>query len=106
MKSSNQKSEIISSRRVRPLLGTFVEIELRGNTNQQTLDDIITEGFNAVAEIDRLMSFHRAESDLSLINRSQPRSWIDINPHTARVLKMASDLFTCSNGIFDIRCGS
>ncbi len=101
MKPSKQKLK-----RVRPILGTFVEIELHGDVSDENLNTWITEGFGAVEEIDRLMSFHRPDSDLARLNQAHPNVWVDVHPHTAKVLRASNKLYKDSRATFDIRCGA
>ena len=100
-KSSKQKFK-----RAQPLLGTFVQIELQGDADEKLLSECISKGFEAISEIDRLMSFHRLDSDLTRLNQSQPSTWVKVFPLTIQVLNMANELFQNSKGIFDIRCGA
>src|SRR5258708_4427079 len=99
MKSSKRKLK-----RARPLLGTFVEIELLGNVPESTLNTWITAGFEAIEEIDRLMSRYRTDSDLSRLNEAEPGIWVDVHPHTLKVLRASNKLYKDSRGTFDIRC--
>jgi thiamine biosynthesis lipoprotein len=99
MTSSSQKLK-----RVRPLLGTFVEIELHGRASIDDLHRWITAGFEAVGQIDHLMSFHRRDSDLSRINGAAPHTWVRVHPHTLHVLAACNRLYRETKGIFDIRC--
>jgi len=93
-------------RRVRPLLGTYVSIELQGESGEKLLNAYITEGFAAIAEVDRLMSYHRRDSDLSRLNRAKPGAWVSVSsPLTLKVLRTSNELFRISRGVFDIRCG-
>ena len=55
-------------RRARPLLGTFVEIEAAGSS-QAGVISAIDAAFEAVATVNRLMSFHDPDSDVSRLNR-------------------------------------
>jgi len=94
-------------KRLRPLLGTYVAIELQGESEEKLLNEYITEGFEAIAEIDHLMSFHRADSDLTRLNRAKPNVWMrPVSPLTIEVLRVSNELFQISQGVFDIRCGS
>jgi thiamine biosynthesis lipoprotein len=93
-------------KRVRPLLGTFVEMTLRGEASVSLLNTWATAGFEIVGEIDRLMSFHKPDSDLSRLNRASPHEWVQVNRHTFKVLKTANEIFNLSKGIFDIRACS
>jgi len=58
----------IEIRRCRPLLGTFVEIAVRG-CNERLLARGIEAGFDAIVRVSRLMSFHDPLSDVSRMNR-------------------------------------
>jgi thiamine biosynthesis lipoprotein len=93
-------------KRVRPLLGAYVEIELRGDAEEGFLNAVISEGFEAISEIDRLMSCHRSDSDLTCLNRTRPGTWVEVHPLTGEVLKASQELFLASRGAFDIRCGA
>ena len=50
------------------MLGTFVEIQAFG-TNAAELEDAVEAAFLAIAHVQRLMSFHDPESDVSRMNR-------------------------------------
>ncbi len=56
-------------RRARPLLGTFVEIDV-ADADERHAEDAVEAAFAAVAEVHRLMSFHEADSDVSRLNRA------------------------------------
>ena len=88
-------------RRARPSLGTFVEITARGN-NEAKLHDAIGRAFNAIARVDRLMSFHRADSDVSNINLEAFQRKVTVDPWTWQVLRAAQKLSHQTDGIFDI----
>ena len=88
-------------RRARPSLGTFVEISARGD-NEAELHGAIDRAFNAIARVDRQMSFHRPDSDVSRINREAFQRKVTVDPWTWRVLRAAQKLSHESDGIFDI----
>ncbi len=92
-------------KRARPLLGTFVEIELRAKAAPSSLNRWISAGFAAIEEVDRCMSPHRSDSDVSRLNQAAPGEWVDVNPLTVTVLQAAEALHRHSLGLFDIRCG-
>lgn len=106
MTSSNPDLKQRPAKRVRPLLGTFVEITLRGRAAGGGIVSAFAAAFDAIGDIDRLMSYHRPESDLSRLNRAAAGHWLRVNPHTARVLALSNDLFLASSGAFDVRCGA
>lgn len=93
-------------KRVRPLLGTFVAIELRGAVRERTLSRWIDRGFAAVAEVERLMSPFRADSDLSRLNRAPAGRRVALDRATLRVLRAANALHRDSGGAFDPRAGA
>ena len=88
-------------RRARPLLGTFVEIEVAGAANAE-MDAAVNAAFEAVACVHRLMSFHEADSDVSRINRDAGLQPTGVHNWTFEVLKAAAEMHRRSNGVFDI----
>jgi thiamine biosynthesis lipoprotein len=90
-----------SSRRARPLLGTFVEIAGAG-APQSDLEAAVDAAFEAVTTVHRLMSFHESSSDVSGLNRDAAAHPVSVHPWTYRVLETALDLHRCSAGVFDI----
>jgi thiamine biosynthesis lipoprotein len=88
-------------RRARPLLGTFVEIEVAGAAKSK-LDAAIDAAFEAVASIHRLMSFHDPESDVSRLNREACLRPVSVHACTVQVLEAAVEMHRRSKGIFDI----
>jgi len=88
-------------RRARPLLGTFVEIEVAGAAKSE-LDAAIDAAFAAVASVHQLMSFHQPDSDVSRLNREAHLRPTRVHPWTFEVLQAAVAMHRRSNGIFDI----
>lgn len=88
-------------RRARPLLGTFVEIEVAGATEPE-MADAVDAAFAAVAEVHRLMSFHDPDSDISRLNREAHVRPLAVHAWTYAVLKTAAELQRGSCGAFDI----
>lgn len=91
-------------RRARPLLGTIVEIEIDG-VAQTDAERTIARAFNAVSLVQRLMSFHDADSDIGRINRGAFRRPVAVHPWTARVLRHAAVFHAASHGLFDCTVG-
>ena len=86
--------------RCKPLLGTFVEIMIEGDTHSvNTLDD----AFLAIEQIQSLMSFHNPESELSRMNALAHEEEIRIHPWTAEVIGIAKEIYIQSQGVFN--CG-
>ena len=88
-------------RRARPLLGTFVEIEVAGAANSE-MNKAIDAAFEAIARVHRLMSFHEPDSDVSRLNRDARVRPVGVHAWTYRVLQAAVELHRRSNGMFDI----
>src|SRR5580704_14561335 len=88
-------------RRARPLLGTFVEIEVAGAARSE-LDAAIDAAFEAVARVHRLMSFHERDSDVSRLNREASLRPVKVHAWTFQVLEMAVEMHRLTKGIFDI----
>ncbi len=91
-------------RRLRPLLGTYVEIEAQ-EADRCEPARAIAEAFDAVALVHRLMSVHEPDSDLSRLNRDAWRSPVGVHPWTARALKWALAIHAETGGLFDCAVG-
>jgi thiamine biosynthesis lipoprotein len=90
-----------SVRRARPLLGTFVEIAASG-APRDDLHGAIGRAFETVAIVHRLMSFHERDSDVSRLNREAATRPVRVHPWTCEVLRLSSELYVASDGLFDI----
>lgn len=84
--------------RARPLLGTLVEIATAGTRTGVAIE----RAFAAVEEVHRLMSYHDARSDVSLLNREGSSREVEVSRHTWRVLDAARAFAEQSGGLFDI----
>jgi FAD:protein FMN transferase len=91
----------IEVRRCRPLLGTFVEITARGR-DERLLTRGIEAGFDAIARVNRLMSFHDPLSDVSRMNRDAFPKGVIVHPWTWQVMKASKRFAEQSHGTFDI----
>jgi len=89
-----------SLRRARPLLGTLVEIKATGA--DQVLSAAVDAAFAEIERVQRLMSFHDPNSDVSLLNRCAYKRAIKINPRTWAVLARAREIAKVSGGAFDV----
>jgi len=92
-------------KRMRALLGTYVEIEAWG-CDADRLATAIEAAFTAVERVHRLMSVHRPDSDLSRINRTAWRLPVAVHPWTARTLRWALLMHAATGGLFDCVLGS
>jgi len=95
--------------RCKPLLGTFIDVQLSGNKAD---DELITVSNNVFSEIERihhLMSFHDPLSELSLLNQAMLKSCKlshKLSPDFTQVLTLALELFNASKGYYDITVAS
>lgn len=91
-------------KRARPLLGTYVEIKADGLA-PTALGRAIDGAFAAIDLVQRLMSFHDPDSDLSRINRCASREPVAVHPWTTMVLRRAGRLYEATDGLFDCAIG-
>ena len=98
MISCSKKTEI---RRCRPLLGTFVEITA-GGLAEAPLQAAAAEAFQAVEQVQRLMSFYDETSDVTRLNRFAFRKPVKVHPWTYRVFKAARRISLKTAGLFDV----
>ena len=94
----------IEIRRCRPLLGTFIEITARGR-DERLLTRSIEAGFDAIARVNRLMSFHDPLSDVSRMNHDAFPKGVIVHPWTWQVMKASKRFAEQSHGTFDITVG-
>jgi thiamine biosynthesis lipoprotein len=90
-------------RRARPLLGTLVEVRA-DVADARRFDAAADAAFAAVAQVQRLMSFHDAGSDLRRIARARAGERVRLHAHTATVLRRALRWTRASAGAFDPAC--
>lgn len=82
-----KNSTFIRFGRMRPALGTFVEISAAAPCAPNQIEKAINAAFDDIACVEKLMSFHQAASDIGRFNRScEP---IEIHPWTVRVVNLA-----------------
>ena len=86
--------------RCKPLLGTFVEIQIN---DEDPSSKILDEAFLAIEQAQSLMGFHHPDSELSRINARSYLEPIRIHPWTAHVLTIAQEIYRQSQGVFN--CG-
>lgn len=86
-------------RRLRPALGTFVEIGIDAGPAS-----VLDAGFAAIADAQARWSFQDPDSELSRLNR-RPGERVDVGPGTLRLLAFARLLARASGGLFDPTVG-
>ncbi len=88
--------------RCQPLLGTFVEVTLRGNQTEERLLTISQEVFAAISNIQQKMSFHDVNSELSKMNATAHQYDFKLTSDMERVLLQALELSQKTGGLFDV----
>lgn len=93
-------------KRMKPLLGTYVNIALVGSkVSEEASHQIINQAFAKIEKIHRLMSFHDPNSDLSRINHSNGE-WVPVHPLVAKVLQLAVRMMHESQHAFNCTVGA
>jgi thiamine biosynthesis lipoprotein len=88
-------------RREEAIMGTAISVELWSDDvlgGESAIDAVMQE----MHRIDRTMSPHKADSELSRINREAGRAAVPISAEMARLLSRANDFSQLSGGAFDI----
>lgn len=91
-------------KRARPLLGTIVEIRVdaaEGPIPARLAEPAVASAFESIAYVDKLMSFHRHDSDLARLHAAEPGQRVSVHPWTMHVLRQAFRMFERTSGIFD-----
>lgn len=92
------------TRRMRPLLGTFVEIGVQHESDEKTVQRAIDAAFERVLSIHHQMSLFDERSALSQLNLAAGR-WVALPRDTLRVLKLARALTRLSAQRFNCTVG-
>ena len=88
-------------RRMRPLLGTFVEIGFQPAPGDQSA---VQAAFAVIEEVQRRLSFQDPESELSALNRCRGE-FLALSSLTVRVLRLARAMTLASGGLFNCTLG-
>jgi FAD:protein FMN transferase len=88
-------------RRMRPLLGTFVEVATVGADSAETS---IEAAFAAIANVHDRLSFHSPHSELTRLNQSRGAP-VSLSPMSRRVLALARAMQLASGGLFNCTVG-
>jgi thiamine biosynthesis lipoprotein len=88
-------------RRARPLLGTLVEIRAAAPGPSARVHAAVDAAFEAIAVVQRLMSYHEPGSELSRLNLTAASQPQQVSVHTYAVLAAALRLAQLSEGAFD-----
>jgi len=101
-------------RRAQPWLGTLVEVTIgamggaapdpQNPADLQAANQLINLAFAQIGQVQRLMSFHDAASDVSRFNRAGAGEVLPVDPHTWDVFQLAQRISDSTEGIFNIAC--
>ncbi len=93
---------VLTIKRCRPQLGTFVEITAGGAQPEATLHRAADKAFEMIGCVQALMSYHDRASEVSRLNQCGHLSPMAVHPWTWQVLSTALDLSRETDGVFDI----
>ena len=85
-------------KRMKPLLGTFVEISADARSPEQ--ERAVERAFERISFIQSLLSFQDPTSDLSRLN-ANPGSDVELHAESIRVLRLAHAMTVASGGLFN-----
>ncbi|WP_085300175.1 FAD:protein FMN transferase [Cognaticolwellia mytili] len=95
----------VSIKRCRPLLGTFVEVNLTAKMSEKALIHWSNMAFDEIERIHQTLSFHQLDSELSALNIAlitAPNAQFTMSADLQNVVTFAQQVFEHSNGYYDI----
>jgi thiamine biosynthesis lipoprotein len=95
--------DVIEIRRMRPLLGTYVEVGLRASASAAA-EGAMASAFEAIDDIHQRLSFHAADSELSRLNGA-PGTAVPLHRRSLRLLRLGQGVMRASGGLFDLTLG-
>ncbi len=87
---------------MRPAMGTLVHVGGASGPDAGAVGRAVDAAFATIERIERLMSFHDPQSELSRLNREGTRTPQTVHPWTWAVLQRALRIAQASDGLFDI----
>ena len=87
------------------MLGTFVEISIKGDLDRESLLSCAETAFKSIKNIEETMSFHIKDSELSILNRSASNSPVKVSRDLFEVLRTGLAYSRLSDGLFDLTIG-
>ncbi|MBI5299860.1 MAG: FAD:protein FMN transferase [Deltaproteobacteria bacterium] len=89
--------------KTRPLLGTFFTITVH-DSDEAMAEKAVEYAFAAVEMVDRVMSIHRFDSDLSRVNATAGNDMVSVDPYLIDILKMTQQFHGLTGGVYDVTC--
>ena len=85
-------------------MGTVIEITLIAD-DEEAANKASLQAFQEIKRIETLMSPWLDSSDVTRINRSAGKEWVQVSPETMEVIQKAQEISELSEGGFDITIG-
>lgn len=85
---------------LRPGLGTWIRVVARDGDRRRA-ERAVEAAFAAIREVDRQMSVHRADSQLSRVNRAAGRGAVAVDREVIEVVSLARAAAERSGGLYD-----
>lgn len=89
-----------------PTMGTTYSIKgslpAEAGLDSETLNQYVLKALN---DFNGVMSTYLESSELSKINQASQGEWLAVSPHLERVIHMSGEVYTKSNGAFDVTVG-
>ena len=86
------------------LMGTFCEIQV-SHPDPAFAERAIQKAFDEMGRVDRLLSNHNSESELSVLNREAPRSPVRVSDELFAFVLKCRSLYDATKGAFDPTVG-
>ncbi|MBI2345416.1 MAG: FAD:protein FMN transferase [Deltaproteobacteria bacterium] len=96
-------SKVAVIRQIRMLLGTRISITVH-HDKMPLAERAIAEAFAAIERVDRVMSIHRADSDIAKVNLAAGRSEVAVDPMLPSVIAVAAEANRLTDGAYDVTC--
>lgn len=87
----------------RSLLGTLITIRIRHDDAREAAR-AADAAFASISDVDRVMSIHRADSDLSRVNQLAGSDSVVVHPMLTEVLQLADRINALSRSAYDVTC--
>lgn len=87
----------------RSILGTLIQIRIH-HPDARAAAQAASAAFAAINDVDRVMSIHRTDSDLSCVNRNAGADSVRVAPMLTDILQLAGRIHELSAGAYDVTC--
>lgn len=89
-----------------PIMGTQYHVKVVLPAEREALLPQLKQGiFDALTEVDQLMSTYKPSSEVSRFNAVKELTWFELSPATFEVVKRSQELSENTGGAFDITVG-